>query len=380
MHAGIRVRLTATHVALVAASGIAIIVIAILLLARTAYERPADDVLQAAKEAAARAAVNDPSAVVDLEAHVVEQLRADTMATLLIASGVALAGVVVVSSAAAWWLAGRSLRPLRSITTAARHAAAGDLDERIALTGPDDEVKALADTFDAMLARLERSFEQQRRFAADVSHELRTPLTISRTALDVTLAKPAPSRADLDAMASDIRDAIDRSERLIDGLLTLARSERHLESALVPVDLAQVAAEGFTTVGVDISSQGISVVSDLEPAVVRGDATLIARLVGNLIENAALHNRDGGAIRAETYRKAGRAVFVIENTCPPIPQDQLRGLTDPFVRGGRDRDGRGTGLGLAIVSAVARAHHAELRLSLPATDVFRAEVDLPLIS
>jgi len=318
--------------------------------------------------------------VVDLEAHVVEQLRADTMATLLIASGAALAGVVVVSAAAAWWLAGRSLRPLRSITTAARHAAAGDLDERIALTGPDDEVKALADTFDAMLARLERSFEQQRRFAADVSHELRTPLAISRTALDVTLAKPTPSRADLDAMASDIRDAIDRSERLIDGLLTLARSERHLESELMPVDLAEVAAEAFTAVRVDISSQGISVVSDLEPAVVRGDATLIARLVGNLIDNAALHNRDGGSIRAETCRKAGRAVFAIENTCPPIPPDQLQGLTDPFVRGGRDRDGRGVGLGLAIVSAVARAHQGELRLSLPATDVFRAEVDLPLIS
>lgn len=378
MRATLRTRLALTHIVLVAVSSLAVALISGVLLARTAYQKPPDQVFQTAKEQAAQAAQTDPDAPVDLEARVVRQLRDDTMASLLIASGVALAVVTVAGSAAAWWVAGRSLRPLHAIADAARDAATGDLGGRVALAGPHDEIKDLADAFDVMLARLERAFGQQQRFAAHVSHELRTPLAISRTALDLTMAKAAPTPTDLARMATEISDAIDRSERIIEGLLTLARAQREPTRDRHTIDLADAARDALNQAHLDQHAPHLTVATDLVPAAVQADPVLLAQLIANLIDNASHHNREHGYIHIQTRMQAGRALLRVTNTCPPVPPEKLASLTEPFVRGHPTPGGLHAGLGLAIAASIVEAHGGELRLTLPQHDTFNAEVALPL--
>ncbi|HEV3463756.1 MAG TPA: histidine kinase dimerization/phospho-acceptor domain-containing protein, partial [Actinomycetota bacterium] len=222
-----------------------------------------------------------------------QRLKAETLDQLLTQSGFALALMALASVGLGWLVAGRVLRPLAAITATARRLEGSTLHERINLTGPQDELKELADTLDRMLGRLDAAFETQRRFVANASHELRTPLAIARTEVDVALADPDASLTELRAMGRRVLEANERSERLIDGLLTLARSERQLR-AREPLDLAMAATDALSLAGPEAERLGLRVSRVLAAAPVTGDRALLERLVANLVENAVRHNRPGG--------------------------------------------------------------------------------------
>jgi signal transduction histidine kinase len=286
-----------------------------------------------------------------------DKLQAAALNQLLTQSGIALGLMALVSVGLGWLVAGRVLRPLQAITATARRLEGSTLHERINLQGPEDELKELADTFDQMLARLDTAFETQRRFVANASHELRTPLAITRTEVDVALADRDASPAELRAMAERVREASERSERLIEGLLTLARSERQLR-AREPVDLSLAAADALSVARPEAGRLGLRVSSVLGGAPVAGDRALLERLVANLVENAVRHNVAGGWLEVDTGLAGGRAVARVANGGRPIPPEQVAGLFEPFRRLGGDRTGsdRGAGLGLSIVRSVAAAH------------------------
>jgi len=285
------------------------------------------------------------------------KLQAAALSQLLTQSGIALGLMALVSVGLGWLVAGRVLRPLQAITATARRLEGSNLHERINLQGPEDELKELADTFDQMLARLDAAFETQRRFVANASHELRTPLAITRTEVDVALADRDASPAELRAMAERVRDASQRSERLIEGLLTLARSERQLRAG-EPADLSLAAADALSVARPEAERLGLRVSSVLGGAPVAGDRALLERLVANLVENAVRHNVAGGWLEVDTGLAGGRAVARVANGGRPIPPEQVAGLFEPFRRLGGDRTGsdRSAGLGLSIVRSVAAAH------------------------
>jgi signal transduction histidine kinase len=292
-----------------------------------------------------------------------EDQRSRTLAHLLDYSLAALAALVFASTWLGWIVAGRVLRPVHAITAAARRASEENLGERIALAGPDDELKELADTFDAMLARLDAAFASQRRFVADASHELRTPLTVMRTAIDVTLAKPGRTPAQLEAMAVEVRHAADRAEALIEALLTLARSDRGT-GPREPLDVAALAEDALDAAAPAIRAHPVTVQTALEPAPAVGDPVLVERLVTNLIDNAVRHNVPGGWLQVATGTRAGMAFIDVANGGPLIPPELVPSLFEPFRRLS-DRAGSpdGMGLGLSIVRSVALAHrgHATAR-------------------
>lgn len=255
------------------------------------------------------------------------------------------------------------LRPLVAITTAAQGASQENLGQRLALAGPPDELKELADTFDAMLARLEAAFASQRRFVADASHELRTPLTEMRTLIDVTLARPAAPAEQLEPVLAAIGAAVDRSEDLIEALLTLARSDRGLGPAQT-VDLPTAVEDAIDLLGPAAAARQIQIGTELRDAQVTGDRILVERLVSNLIDNAVKHNVTGGWVLASTRTEAGIAELTVANGGERISADQVTGLFEPFRRlSGRTGNKPGSGLGLSIVASVASAHggHAEAR-------------------
>jgi signal transduction histidine kinase len=293
-----------------------------------------------------------------------EDQRSRTLAHLLDYSLAALAALVFASTWLGWIVAGRVLRPVHAITAAARRASEENLGERIALAGPDDELKELADTFDAMLARLDAAFASERRFVADASHELRTPLTVMRTAIDVTLAKPGRTPAQLEAMAVEVRHAADRAEALIEALLTLARSDRGT-GPREPLDVAALAEDALDAAAPAIRAHPVTVQTALEPAPAVGDPVLVERLVTNLIDNAVRHNVPGGWVQVATGTRAGMAFIDVANGGPLIPPELVPSLFEPFRRLS-DRAGSpdGMGLGLSIVRSVALAHrgHATARL------------------
>jgi signal transduction histidine kinase len=287
--------------------------------------------------------------------QVVRNTREDALSALLTQGGIALLVVGAVAIALGWLVAGRMLQPLHRITETARRiaeapAADRGLHERIALTGPDDEIKQLADTFDLMLTRLDRSFDGQRRFIANASHELRTPLTLNRTLLEVALKQESAS-AEVRQLGTTLLAINDRHGRLIDGLLMLARSERELTERSY-VDLADIASH--------VSTDDIK--AELGEAATVGDPVLLERLVQNLVENGVRHNLpDGGWVRVVTYARNGLATLEVSNTGPIVPRYEVETLFEPFRRLGNDRlAGPGVGLGLSIVRAVARAHGGEV--------------------
>jgi signal transduction histidine kinase len=278
---------------------------------------------------------------------------------ILIISAVALAVIAVAAAAIGWIIAGRVLRPLSTITAAARRIAASSLHERLALHGPDDELKELGDTLDGLLARLEAAFDAQRRFAANASHELRTPLTRERTLLQVTRADPAATAGHWQAVSAELLASNAEQERLIEALLTLASSEAG-PAEREPLDLAAIASEALAVPRPEISRLGLSVRADIQPAALDGDLLLVQQLTANLIDNAVRHNTPGGDVRVATATSHGRAVLSVTNSGPVIPPADVGRLFQPFQRlGSRParRDG-GHGLGLSIVRAIATAHGA----------------------
>jgi signal transduction histidine kinase len=286
-----------------------------------------------------------------------------------------------VGTLASYLLAGRVLRPLQDITTTARRLSAERLDARIALAGPRDELRELADVFDAMLDRLQASFEAQRRFVADASHELRTPLAVMRTEIDVALADPDASVEELRRAAEVVRDATERADRLVDSLLLLARTDRLQVDGLPHrerVELPDVAATALSAVEPEIAARGLRVASARAPAGVLGDRVLLERLVGNLVENAVRHNVDGGWLRVDTGTVVGRARLQVSSSGPVVPADEVEQLFEPFRRHGTARTAqRGAGLGLAIVRAVAAAHGGTATATAVADGGLVVTVELP---
>ncbi|MBO0788355.1 MAG: HAMP domain-containing protein, partial [Actinobacteria bacterium] len=287
--------------------------------------------------------------------------RAAELRQLLTDSAIALAVMTVAAIGLGWLVAGRVLRPLRTITAAARRISASSLHQRLALTGPDDELKELGDTFDGLLARLDASFRAQRQFVANASHELRTPLARQRTVMEVALADPQPTVALLRSACERVLAAGEQQEELIEALLTLARSERGLDRR-EPFDLREVAAEVLRARQQEAQARGVGLEFAAAAAPAAGDARLAGRLVANLVDNALRHNLPGGRVWLATAAGPGQAVLSVANTGPVIPAERVAELFQPFRRLGGDRPAarEGLGLGLPIVAAIAAAHGAAL--------------------
>ena len=286
--------------------------------------------------------------------------RNHTMSQLLDWSLVGLFGLTVASAGLGWVMSGRVLRPVHEITDAARRASERDLGERINMGGPEDELKELADTFDAMLERLDLAFATRRQFVANASHELRTPLTAMRTAIDVTLAKPARTTEQMEAMAEKVRRAIERAEHTVDALLTLAVSNQGMGAAVEPLDLATAAEDALDLVDEQVHASGLRVDTELEPAEVVGNRALLERMVANLVENAVVHNVPDGWVRVRAGAANGNAYLEVANSGLLVQDEDLPHLFEPFRRGDTRIGSSGIGLGLSIVQSVGDAHGAKI--------------------
>jgi len=307
-------------------------------------------------------------------------VRESARGELLRSAGLVFAVIAVVGVVAAYVLAGRALQPVSRVTSTARRLSEETLDERISLDGPQDELKELADTFDAMLGRLDAAFDSQRRFVANASHELRTPLSVIRTEVDVTLGDPAASTTELRTMGEVVREASIRADRLVDALLVLARSDAQSRSGLAqrePVDLATLVPAAVAAVAAEASARGLVVSTEVRAAPVEGDPQLLERLVGNLVENAVRHNVDGGWVTVRTGSGTGAFLSVL-NTGPAVPAGEVEELFQPFRRGGTARTGsRGAGRGLSIVRAVAAAHGGAVSAAARGEGGLEVTISLP---
>jgi signal transduction histidine kinase len=298
--------------------------------------------------------------------------RGTTLAHLLTYSLLALAGVALLAAVAGWLVAGRILRPVHRLTAAARAATEQNLSQRIALRGPRDELHELADTFDTMLERLDRAFTSQRQFIANASHELRTPLTVMRTAMDVVLARPDPTREELVSMAAEVRQAVDHSERLIEVLLILARNDQ-ARALTDPLDLAAVAEDALE----GRASGGITTITTLDEAPVTGDGVLLERLVANLLDNAERYNVAGGTVKVSTAAQDATSVLRVVNTGEVVPAGMVGRLFLPFTRLDDRTRHDGFGLGLTLVSSIAAVHNGTVHATAVSTGGLDITVRLP---
>jgi len=374
----VRLRLTLLYVGLFLASAAGLLGITYFLVAR---EIPQAQVFTSGAPAAAQndcpqpggalpASPQDLNGCVNYLIQQEAQLRSDTLDRLLLESGVALGIMAVASVGLGWLMAGRVLRPLRTITAAARRISARNLHERLALTGPADELKELGDTFDQLLARLDASFGAQRQFVANASHELRTPLARQRTLLEVALRDPSATSEQLRTACERAIAAGEQHERLIAALLTLAQSERGLDRS-EPFDLAELAEDTLAA----HDGSGLAFTAALTPAPVRGDPRLAERLVANLIDNAVRYNGPDGQVWVSTGRRDdGRRFLRVANTGPEVAPGELARLFQPFQRAAPSRGAGGSGLGLAIVAAIATAHDAEVHADPRAGGGLRVEI------
>jgi len=274
-----------------------------------------------------------------------------TLSHLLQYSLITLAVVIALAAILGWIFSGRALRPVHRITTAARAASEHNLSARVTPTGPRDELRELAETFDEMLGRLQAAFEGQQRFIANASHELRTPLAVMRATVDVVLGNPDSTPGDLRGMAADIRAAVDHAEHLIGALLMLARNERGL-TVREEVDLATAAEDVLDTAGL----RGRRLHATLEPAVISGDRVLVERLIANLVDNAVRYNIGAGDIWISTRTMAGSSQLTVANTGPVISPADAGRIFQPFQRLSDRTSHDGSGLGLAIVASIAAIH------------------------
>ncbi len=306
------------------------------------------------------------------------QQRVDELHQLEIESAIALGIMTVLSALLGWFVAGRVLRPLRTITATAQQISETNLHQRLDLPGPRDELRTLADTIDGLLARLEVAFESQRRFVANASHELRTPLTTMRAVLDVAIAKPQvlPQVTALDA---SLREDLDQADRLLESFLVLARAQHGDPGENASVSLARVVGDALANRRAAMAAKQIELHRSLTPACVEGSETLLARMVDNLIDNAVRHNLPRGLInvRCEADRETAR--LVVESGGSILDREAVAQLAEPFRRLGTERTGsqNGHGLGLSIVAAVAAAHGGKLSLYAREKGGLRAEITLP---
>lgn len=364
-HRSIRLRLTLVYGGVLVATCATLLALNYALLYHSLYTRvgapaPAEIAAMAGNRAVGPADIEKLRSF-EAEQALVARLRRDTLVNTITTSAIALVIAAALGLGVSWLVAGRLLRPVRTLLAATRRISQDRLHERVALDRPRDELKELADTFDQMVARLEASFNSQRRFIADASHELRTPLAIVRSGAEVQLAKRDNTPEQWEAMAQRVLVATGRAERLLDGLLTLARSDSGAISD-DSCDLAVAAAYALGETDDEVESADLRIATDLRPAPVRGDPVLLERLVRNLVDNAIRHNHRGGWIDVTTGDDQGRTFVSVRNSGQPIPAEEIARLFEPFQRLGshRDETSRSTGLGLAIVRSIVHAHRGEV--------------------
>ena len=366
-HLSIRARLTATYAGLVTISGTVLI---ILVYFYTRY-------------ITLSIAFGPPQQVPAIDLTTPQVAQVDTnlfelLGAILRSAVGALLLLAVVSGTVGWVLAGRMLRPLSSMNAAAKRAASGDLSQRLALSGPRDEIHDLADTFDTMLASLERSFSVHRRFAANASHELRTPLATTQTMIDVALSDPQASAEDLRRVLTRVLETNRANRETIDALLDLADAQSG-KLAHEDVDMEATVRDALGIIAPEVAEYDLHVSTHLLPARVPGDPVLLRQSVSNLLRNAARYNTEGGRITVDMTRLNDGLRLTIRNDGPLVAAESVESLREPFVRGeGRGRTrGSGHGLGLAIVTAVATAHGGSLRLSANPAGGLTAVLELP---
>jgi signal transduction histidine kinase len=302
----------------------------------------------------------------------------DHIGQVIAGSAIGFAAMAVVSVVLGWVVAGRFLRPLRTITATARDISASNLHRRLGRTGRNDEFSRLAQTLDDLFERLEAAFASQRHFVANASHELRTPLSAERTLLQVALADPDATVETLRSACQEVLALGEAQERLIDSLLTLASSEQGIEQR-ESYDLGAIARTVVLARGGEARRRDIQVETAFAAAPATGDPRLVESLVANLVDNALRHNTPGGRVEVATSAVAGRARIVVRNTGTVIPPDQVDALFQPFHRRGgqRVRHTEGHGLGLAIVRAIAQAHGATLAAQARPAGGLHVEVIFP---
>jgi signal transduction histidine kinase len=305
-----------------------------------------------------------------------DMVHAQQSRQLLAGSLIALIVMAIVSLLLGRALAKRVLRPLRLITSATRRISADSLDRRLAVVGPADEVKDLADTIDELLERLEASFTAQRRFVANASHELRTPLATMLATIDVAVAKPDPAVSTV-ALADRLRIQLDRVDHLLDGFLVLARAHHGALADSAPVDLGDLVGAALRDRSADAQAKGLTVTVALPPATAaQGSPALLARLVDNVIDNAVGHNENGGWIEVTGSANEREAALTVETGGRRLDQREVDRLAQPFERLGGERTGS-SGLGLSIVAAVAAAHGGRLALHARPEGGLRVSITLP---
>jgi len=383
----LRLRLTVSYGALFFVVGFLLLALGYLLLRQVAIRDPGELANRTARElhlshTYLQQHISSPSGgqqtVGAFMRQVQDQVISEVLRALIGVTFWALAVATLVSVVAGWWMAGRMLRPVQEISAVARRLSASTLHERIDLKGPKDELRQLADTFDAMLGRLEAAFVAQREFVSNASHELRTPLAIMRTELDVTLADPATSADDLRHMAETIRSAIARSEDVIDKLLVLAESEDLVEHDAV--DLARVAEGVVEHHARAADARGLKFQVNAQPSSVLGDEALLERLADNLVDNAVRYALPGSVIEVAVGTDEGdHVVLRVANDGDVISPDEVPRLFERFYRRGtsRSRHTGGSGLGLAIVAAVAQVHGGRVSGEAPPNGGLVVTVTLP---
>jgi signal transduction histidine kinase len=354
----VRARLTLLYTCLFALCGAIVVVISYSLVARLEPEgqgRPAPPSFLARCRSEQLSTHPNDRLLAKCNAYFqlqgAQHQRDVTLSHLLQYSLITLVAVIALAAILGWIVAGRVLSPVQAIITAARTASEHNLSTRVALNGPRDELRELAETFDDMLERLQIAFEGQQRFLANASHELRTPLAVMRATVDVVIDNPDSTPDDLRGMAADIRAAVDHAEHLIAALLILAHNERGL-GVREPVDLATIAQDVLDTIAP--SDQRIH--PTLEPAVIAGDPVLIERLVANLVDNAARYNTADGDIWISTHTVAGDSRLTVSNTGPVIGSEDAKRIFQPFQRLDDRASHEGSGLGLTIVASIATVH------------------------
>ena len=362
----VRARLTLLYTGLFAACGAIVVAVSYTLVARLGPSGPGSAAPSSRGDVptgfAAQCLSEQPTAHPDknlqwpsaspyLQQQGAQNQRDLTLSHLLQYSLITLAVVIALAAILGWIFAGRALRPVHLISAAARAASEHDLSARVAPTGPRDELRELAETFDEMLARLQAGFEGQQRFIANASHELRTPLAVMRATVDVVLGNPGATPGELRGMAADIRASVDHAEHLISALLILARNQRGL-TVREQVDLATAAEDVLDTAALDDRR----VHATLEPALISGDPVLAERLIANLVENAARYNHPAGDIWVGTGTIAGSSQLTVANTGPFISPADVDRIFQPFQRLSDRTSHDGSGLGLAIVASIAEIH------------------------
>jgi signal transduction histidine kinase len=360
----VRWRLTLLYSLIFLISGAALLAITYWLFVNFAFTPPKEP--------------NNP-AMVRLQAAM-SVVRSNGLHRLQLYSGLALAIMALVSVVLGWLVAGRVLAPLRTITAAADRISDTNLHERIAMSGPRDELRLLADTIDRLLARLEVAFDAQRRFVANASHELRTPLAMMRTTLDVAIAKPGGVPAQTRELDAELRVDLDHADQLLESFLTLAHAENGQLDERNQVALEPLIRSALSDRADQIAATKLTVETDLDAVDVAGSPTLLRRMIENVIENAVRHTEPGGSIEIALAPLHGRrARVIIDSSGPVLDQPAVTQLVQPFKRLSQDRTGSqdGHGLGLSIVAAVAAAHDGQLDLHARAQGGLRVQITLP---